>query len=141
MTESETNSYKQAFVKPDIDLKHYIEELNKGEPSFIYQRLKELSIKLCSEELNKRFPRASEDGQVYQVPVENLIWASILITTAWLGWIFKSKAIWHYGNQHPEEEIIFRDCIIPSVNDAFEQGVKKAKDDKVKEGILQRDGR
>ena len=131
--------YHHFSERLNLDLKPYIMELNESIPSEepqypdkIYKKLRELSRRLCSGDLDKRFPMGTAEGQVISCPPENLIWASTLIATAWLGWIYKSKAIWHYNKEHPEMEMILRNYLIPSVIEAFEQGAIKAKDDKQK---------
>lgn len=129
---------KQHFLlkKLNINLKEYVDEVNRGSPEQFFNRLVNLAQKLCVEKLNKEFPRVDAQGKILPLPFENLIWASVLIASAWLGWIFESKAIWHYDKQHPQERAILRNFVIPSIIDAFEQGVSKAIEDKKREGKL-----
>lgn len=118
-----------------IDLSGYVEKFNSkiGEPSsVIFDGLKELSEELCKE-LNVEHP-LGHDGELFQLPPENLLWASNLILSAWLGWVHKSKSIWHYDRTNPDMEKVLATKIVPSVIEAFGQGISKAIEDKISEG-------
>lgn len=113
----------------------YVKRFNeeKGEtPESAFQKLLELSKELCGK-LNEKFPRGRE-GEVFNLPFENLMWAISLISSAWLGWVIKSKSIWHYDKRWPEEDKLLSASIVPSVIEAFGQGIVKAIDDKIAEG-------
>lgn len=116
-----------ALLLPDLN--QYIPRLNDGAPEEFYQRLVQLSGEISQGILDDHFPRSWE-GQKINGAFENVIWASALLAAAWLGWILKSKAISHYGVSNPQEEALLWRGVVPSVIDAFLQGVKRAMKEK-----------
>ena len=61
---------------------------------------------------------------------ENLFWAASLILSSWLGLTLESKSIMHYGEPHPDEERLLYFEVIPSILNAFKQGMEQAISDK-----------
>ena len=102
----------------------------KGETaSTAFMKLRELSEKLCAE-LSLKYQRVSKDETPASLNFENLCWAGNLILSAWLGLTLNSKAISHYGEPHPDEEHRLFFDVIPSVLNAFKQGIEQAISDK-----------
>jgi hypothetical protein len=113
----------------DIDLSQDIEVFNavqRGEAvEAVYGRI-------CAK-IDQRFPRI-KDGKVVTGSVENRNWTKALILCAWLGWMLESNAIWHEGRRNPEERHLLHVAVIPSIMNAFEQGIAKAISDEAKQG-------
>ncbi len=53
-----------------------------------------------------------------------------MILSCWLGLTLESKAISHYGEPHPDEEHRLYFEVLPSVLNAFKQGIQQAISDK-----------
>jgi hypothetical protein len=58
--------------------------------------------------------------------LESPCWAAGLILSCWLGLTLKSKSMSHYGEPYPDEEHQLYFDIIPSVLNAFKQGIEQA---------------
>jgi hypothetical protein len=102
----------------------------KGDtPSTAFDKLRELSERLCGE-LSSKYQRVNNDGRTASVTFENLCWAASLILSSWLGLTLESKSIMHYGEPHPDEEHQLYFEVIPSVLNAFKQGIDQAISDK-----------
>jgi len=57
---------------------------------------------------------------------ENLSWAATLILSSWLGLTLESKSTMHGGEPHPDEEHLLYFEVIPSILNAFKQGIEQA---------------
>ena len=97
--------------------------------STAFETLRELSERLCSE-LDSKYQRVNSDGRPASMTFENLCWAASLILSSWLGLTLESKSIMHYGEPHPDEEHQLYFEVIPSVLNAFKQGIEQAISDK-----------
>ena len=132
---SKTSCVIKGTILSSPDLREYVEKFNSAMgPSSpaIFDKLRELSEELC-QNVSRHFP-IGKDGEISRLPAENLLWAANLILSAWLGWIYESKAIWHDDEPHPEMRARLHGEIIPSITDAFTQGIVKATSDKKREG-------
>ena len=97
--------------------------------SSAFKKLSELSEKLCAE-LSSTYQRVNHDGRPASITFENLCWAASLILSCWLGLTLESKSISHYNEPHPDEERRLYFEVIPSVLNAFKQGIELAISDK-----------
>lgn len=97
--------------------------------SAAFETLRELSQRLCAE-LSSKYQRVNNDGRPASMTFENLCWAASLILSSWLGLTLESKSIKHYGEPHPDEEHLLYFEVIPSVLNAFKQGIEQAITDK-----------
>lgn len=97
--------------------------------STTFEKLRELSERLCSE-LDSKCQRVNSDGRPTSMTFENLCWAAGLILSCWLGLTLESKSISHYGKPHPDVEYHLYFEVIPSVLNAFKQGIGQAISDK-----------
>ena len=94
-----------------------------------FERLGELSERLCAE-LSSKYQRVNDDGRPASMTFENLCWAASLILSSWLGLTLESKSIMHYGEPQTDEEHLLYFEVIPSVLNAFKQGIEQAITDK-----------
>jgi len=94
-----------------------------------FETLRKLSERLCTE-LNSKYQRVNNDGRPAAMTFENLCWAASLILSSWLGLTLESKSIAHDGEPHPDEEHRLYFEVIPSVLNAFKQGIEQAISDK-----------
>ena len=98
----------------------------KGDTSSTaFEKLRELSEKL-SAELSSKPQRVNSDGMPASMTLENLCWAASLILSCWLGLTLKSKSMSHYGEPYPDEEHQLYFDVIPSILNAFKQGIEQA---------------
>ncbi len=120
-----------------VDLRGYIQRLNAdiAEPHAL-ATLDALSREICTKlESVPMFTRHDQQGTPLQFAAENRLWGTALIVSAWLGWILKSKSILHYGRSHPEEEVLLSQHVIPSILNAFNQGINEATSNKSSQGV------
>ena len=97
--------------------------------STAFETLRELSERLCAE-LSSKYQRVSGDGRPSSITFENLCWAASLILSSWLGLTLESKSIRQAGEPNPTEEHLLYFEVIPSVLNAFKQGIEQAVSDK-----------
>jgi hypothetical protein len=98
----------------------------KGDTSSTaFEKLRELSEKL-SADLNSKYQRVNNDETSASMTLENPCWAASLILSCWLGLTLKSKSISHHGEPYPDEEHQLYFDIIPSILNAFKQGIEQA---------------
>jgi hypothetical protein len=97
--------------------------------STAFEKLRELSERLCAE-LSSKYQRVGGDGRPASMTFENLCWAASLILSSWLGLTLESKSIMQDGEAQPDEEHLLYFEIIPSVLNAFKQGIEQAISDK-----------
>jgi len=98
----------------------------KGDTSSTaFEKLRELSEKL-SADLNLKYQRVNNDETSASMTLESPCWAAGLILSCWLGLTLKSKSMSHYGEPYPDEEHQLYFDIIPSVLNAFKQGIEQA---------------
>jgi hypothetical protein len=93
--------------------------------STAFEKLRGLSEKLCAE-LDSKYQRVDNDGKPASMTFENLCWAASLILSCWLGLTLGSKSIPHDGESHNDEEHRLYFEVIPSVLNAFKQGIEQA---------------
>ena len=116
-----------------IDLSDYIKKFNeegvganKAGGTAIFDKLKALSVRLCSE-IDNLYPIADpKTGQIISESPENLCLSASLILSGLLGWNSKSKSISHYNTPRPEQEVFLIRQVMPSIIDAYGQGIQKA---------------
>ena len=102
----------------------------KGDTSTTaFEKLKELSGKL-SVDLSSKYQSVNNDEMSASMTLDSLCWAASLILSCWLGLTLKSKSMSHYGEPHPDEEHQLYFDMIPSVLNAFKQGIEQAMSDK-----------
>lgn len=94
-----------------------------------FETLRKLSERLCTE-LNSKYQMVNNDGRPASITFENLCWAASLILSSWLGLTSETKSTAHYGEPHPDEEHRLYFEVIPSVLNAFKQGIEQAISDK-----------
>src|SRR5208283_2229306 len=97
--------------------------------STAFEKLRELSERLCAE-LNSKYQRVNKDGSPASSTFENLSWAAGLILSSWLGLTLESKSMMQDGEAHSDEERLLYFEVIPSVLNAFKQGIEQAITDK-----------
>jgi len=98
----------------------------KGDtPSTAFETLRRLSERLCAE-LSSRLQSVNNDGKPASMAFENLSWAATLILSSWLGLTLESKSTMHGGEPHPDEEHLLYFEVIPSILNAFKQGIEQA---------------
>lgn len=101
-------------------------DAEKGDTSSTaFEKLRELSEKL-SGELSSNPQRVSNDGMPASMTHETLCWAASLILSCWLGLTLNSKSMSHDGEPYRNEEHQLYFDVIPSVLNAFKQGIDKA---------------
>ena len=97
--------------------------------STAFNKLRELSERL-SGELSSKYQRVSGDERPASMTLENLCWAASLILSSWLGLTLESKSLMQDGEAHPDEEHLLYFQVIPSVLNAFKQGIEQTISDK-----------
>ncbi len=97
--------------------------------STAFETLRKLSERLCAE-LNSKYQRVNNQGSPPAKPFENLCWAASLILSSWLGLTSESKSIAGVGERNSDEEHLLYFKVIPSVLNAFKQGIELASPDK-----------
>jgi hypothetical protein len=97
--------------------------------STAFNKLRELSERL-SGELSSKYQRVSDDERPASMTLENLCWAASLILSSWLGLTLESKSSMQDGEAHPDEEHLLYFQVIPSVLNAFKQGIEQTISDK-----------
>jgi hypothetical protein len=97
--------------------------------STAFETLRELSERLCAE-LSSKYQRASGDARPASMTFENLCWAASLILSSWLGLTLESRPIIQDGEPHPDEQHLLYFEVIPSILNAFKQGIEQAISDK-----------
>ncbi len=120
-----------------VGLKDYIQRLNAdiAKPQAL-ATLDALSREICTKlESVPTFTRYDQQGNPLQFAAENWLWSITLVGSAWLGWILKSKSILHYGRSHPEEGVLLFQHVIPSILNAFNQGINEATSNKSSQGV------
>ncbi len=100
--------------------------------STAFEKLRELSERLCAE-LSSKHQRVNKDGSPVSSTFENLCWAAGLILSSWLGLTLESKSIMQDGEANPDEEHLLYFEVIPSILNAFKQGIEQAITDKENE--------
>jgi len=102
----------------------------KGDTSSTaFQTLKELSERLCTD-LSSKYQIVSGDDRHTSTPFENLCWAAGLILSSWLALTLESKSLMQDGEEHSDEEHLLYFDVIPSILNAFKQGIEQAVSDK-----------
>jgi len=96
--------------------------------STAFETLGELSERL-SAELSSKYQIFSGDKSHSSTPFENLCWAAGLILSSWLGLTLESKSLMR-DEAHPDEEHLLYFDVIPSILNAFKQGIEQAISDK-----------
>ena len=97
--------------------------------STVFETLRRLSERLCTE-LNSKYPRVNNEEGPAAIGFENLCWAASLILSSWLGLTSESKSIAHDRERNSDEEHRLYFEVIPSVLNAFKQGIGQAISDK-----------
>ncbi len=96
--------------------------------STAFETLGALSERLCAE-LSQKYQSVSSDEKPGSIAFENLCWAASMILSSWLGLRLESKSITKDGEVHPDEEHRLYFDVIPSVLNAFKQGIEQATSD------------
>jgi hypothetical protein len=97
--------------------------------STAFETLRELSERLCTE-LSSKYQRVGGDGRPASMRFENVCWAASLILSSWLGLTLESRSIAQDREPHPDEEHLLYFEVIPSILNAFKQGIEQATSDK-----------
>ena len=95
----------------------------------VFEKLMELSEKLCDELDSKYQSLNDHDEKSVSMSYENLCWAASSILSCWLGLTLKSKFIPNAELNPDDEHHLYFD-VIPSVLNAFKQGIEQAISDK-----------
>ncbi|MGP8070475.1 MAG: hypothetical protein ACLP5V_11355 [Candidatus Bathyarchaeia archaeon] len=83
--------------------------------------------------MSSKHQRVNKDGSPVSSTFENLCWAAGLILSSWLGLTLESKSIMQDGEANPDEEHLLYFEVIPSILNAFKQGIEQAITDKENE--------